>query len=287
MKLILSGNGKVTRKIIDMVVSTNDHKSWDADEPIEIMGVLGSPRTQQVCYRINTPEPFSREMVIPMYTGENQSEGLKAAQRAGAIGIDYSTTEASPELVQKMTSNGLDVVIGTSQSAQGESYIRGIIPQTKQNVVLGANMGTAPVIAQEIFKFLAREFPGVLQNYLHNLEESHQETKKKPSATMSATLADISELVGKELTPTDIRMIRKPAEQLARGIPAEFLKGHGYHWNTFSGPHRGEQLEINYKVNGRDTYAQGSIRAAQFLIKKRAEGIRGEVYSMADVLRNK
>lgn len=47
---------------------------------------------------------------------------------------------------------------------------------------------------------------------------------------------------------------------------------------------RAPQFQFKHNVVDRSTYAEGTVDAALFLAKKRAEGAAKKVYSMVDVL---
>ncbi|GHU65731.1 hypothetical protein FACS1894123_11720 [Bacteroidia bacterium] len=68
-------------------------------------------------------------------------------------------------------------------------------------------------------------------------------------------------------------------------VPEEFLNGHGWHTYSFTSADGSVHFEITHNVNGRDIYANGTIDSIYYLNNKIKNGIRGEIFSMIDVLK--
>lgn len=105
------------------------------------------------------------------------------------------------------------------------------------------------------------------------LMESHQPAKK----TIAVTAQHIADIVG---LSHEIRSLRHPPEQVARGVPESWVRHHGYHWLTFRG-NLGISLEMNVKVNGGGPYGDG---AHQLLERLNGRTLEHRRYTMAEVL---
>ena len=132
-------------------------------------------------------------------------------------------------------------------------------------------------------EYLAREFPGAFDGYNGHVTESHQRTKKDPSGTGRAWTG-ILENLGIDFD--EVESVREPEVQKNRlGVPEGSLNGHAYHWVDISTPNGNVAIGFYAKVNGRQTYADGTPDAVRYLNRTMQSGARGKVFSMVDVLR--
>jgi 4-hydroxy-tetrahydrodipicolinate reductase len=69
------------------------------------------------------------------------------------------------------------------------------------------------------------------------------------------------------------------------GIPPEYLSGHGWHTYTLISVDKTAKFEFTHNINGREIYAEGTLDAVLFLKQKLAQGAKGRVFSMIDVLK--
>jgi len=82
-----------------------------------------------------------------------------------------------------------------------------------------------------------------------------------------------------------LKKCRNPDDQLKLGVPAEHLEGHGWHSYVFKTSDGSAHFVITHNVNGWDIYAKGTIEAVRFLDKQIRNGMRGQVFTMIDVLK--
>src|SRR5690606_16513587 len=130
--------------------------------------------------------------------------------------------------------------------------------------VIAPNMAAPIVMLQAALNRIAQEFPGAIDGYTPSLHESHQPTKKDASGTAKACLDPLRKL-GCTTGDSEMDSIRDPEQQRALGVPEEHLRGHGWHWYEARSAAGDVILELSHRINGRRVYAEGTLRAVEFL----------------------
>lgn len=206
------------------------------------------------------------------------------ASLRNAIVIDYSTPKAALDNVRAYISSGLSFVMGTT-GFDREEAVR-LVRQSSTSAVIAPNMSVPIVMLQSALNHVAEEFPNCIEGYTLAIHESHQATKKDPSGTAKSFLVPLRKL-GCETVEPEIDSIRDPEQQKALGVPEDHLRGHGWHWYEARSITGDVTLELSTRINGRRVYAEGTLRAVDFLESCTRSGLHGGVYSMTDVLNRK
>ncbi len=155
---------------------------------------------------------------------------------------------------------------------QASSGLEWRLPETLTFPLIEATNLALPVaVLLEQLPTLAAALKGV--GMTATLMESHQPAKK----TVPATAQKMADVVG---LSHEIRSLRHPPEQVARGVPESWVRRHGYHWLTFRG-NLGISLEINVKVNGDGPYVDG---AQQLLERLNGRTLEHRRYTIAEIL---
>ena len=187
------------------------------------------------------------------------NDDLAPAIEAGDVVIDFSSADATPGVCGACTKYGKPLVLGTTghdamQKAAVAEAAR-VVP-----VVFAANFSTGVnllfALARRAARSLGKEFD------LDVIEMHHRTKKDAPSGTAKRLL----EIVREERTDGEIK---------AQSIRAGDIVGE--HTIIFSGP--GERLELTHRASSRETFAQGALHAARWVIKQ-PPGL----YDMQDVL---
>ena len=87
---------------------------------------------------------------------------------------------------------------------------------------------------------------------------------------------------------SDIEKVRTDEGAMGEmGVPEQYLNGHAYHTYTLRSDTANTTFRFQHNVNGRRSYAEGTLDATEFLAKKLAAGVADDkrVFSMIDVLR--
>jgi len=161
--------------------------------------------------------------------------------------------------------------------------------------VIAPNMAKQIVALQAALQQMATDFPGSFDGYSLSVIESHQATKADTSGTAKAISASLAQLTGEsDFTPERIQRVREQSQQLAGGGPShsgvspvseDALDGHAFHTYSLLSADKNVEFQIRHNVEGRSTYAEGTVDAALFLARRIGAGAEKRVYDMIDVLR--
>jgi 4-hydroxy-tetrahydrodipicolinate reductase len=174
--------------------------------------------------------------------------------------------------------NGVKAVIGTTgfsdaQKSEIAAYARHIAIVMAPNMSVGVNV---------VFKLLDMAARALAEGYDIEIVEAHHRHKvDAPSGTALKMGEVVAAALGRDLKKCAVygrQGVTGERDPSSIGFAA--LRGGdiiGDHTVMFCGT--GERIEITHKSASRATYAQGSLRAARFLID-RASGL----YGMEDVL---
>ncbi len=192
--------------------------------------------------------------------------------------IDFSFHNATLGTAQLCAAHGKALVIGTTGHQEVEK--QAIIELTKQvPTVWASNYSTG---VNTLF-WLTRKAAEILgPSFDLEVVEMHHRLKKDAPSGTATTLAEILAEVRKAQLAEVIRHGRHGivGERTDEEIGMHSLRGGdvvGDHTVVFAA--NGERVELTHKASSRETFANGALRAAQWL-KGRPAGL----YSMQDVL---
>ena len=208
----------------------------------------------------------------------DSGDDLSAVIAKSDVVIDFSSHSATPAIVELCAKNQKAVVIGTTgHSAAEQSAIRNL--QSAIPIVWSSNFSTG---VNTLF-WLTRKAAEILgpDFDLEVVEMHHRLKKDAPSGTaksLAEILADVRKL-----------QLEKAARHGRAGIvgertPAE-IGIHSIRGGDVVGDHTvifantGERVELTHKAASRDTFANGALRAALWVVKQKPG-----LYDMQDVL---
>lgn len=205
-------------------------------------------------------------------------DDLNSVMGQGDVVIDFSSHEATPGFVGICAQHKRPIVIGTTGLKDAEkSRITEVA--SKIPIVLASNYSTG---VNTLF-WLTRKAAEILgpDFDLEVVEMHHRHKKDAPSGT-ATTLAEILASVRKQQLEKVIRHGRKGivGERTSAEIGMHALRGGdvvGDHTVIFAAD--GERLELTHKASSRETFANGALRAAQWVVKQKPG-----IYDMQDVL---
>ncbi|CAD7957244.1 unnamed protein product [Amoebophrya sp. A120] len=178
-----------------------------------------------------------------------------------------------------------------------------------QYAVIAPNMNKQIVAFQAMLSRAAQEFPGCFAGYELSVRESHQKTKKDTSGTAKEVVRDLRRLISgdqshkeseKEKTHAqilgaDVENIEKIRDdQRAREemqVPESALCGHAFHTYQLTKKSiacdkvADVVFEFKHNVCGRQSYCEGAVDAAEWLLAKIEEKPEKRIFDMVDVLR--
>ena len=196
----------------------------------------------------------------------------------GDVVIDFSSHEATAGFVEICATQKRPIVIGTtghSDAAKSQiSKFKSQIP-----IVLASNYSTG---VNTLF-WLTRKAAEILgPDFDLEVVEMHHRLKKDAPSGTATTLAEILAMVRKQQLDKIIRHGRKGivGERTSSEIGMHSIRGGdvvGDHTVIFAA--NGERLELTHKASSRETFANGALRAAQWVVKQKPG-----LYDMQDVL---
>jgi 4-hydroxy-tetrahydrodipicolinate reductase len=252
---------------------------------------LGDSRFRVIPYSLTGPEISATEHIIGDKTfaliQADDSDTMMAdiiQNYTPFIVVDFTHPSAVNSNAEFYCRHRLPFVMGTTGGK------REILDETVRHAditaVIAPNMAKQIVGLQAMMAYAAETFPELFSGYQLTVKESHQKGKADTSGTAKAMVAYFNQL-GAPFDARDIEMARDPEIQKKQwGIPEAYLSGHGWHTYTLVSDDETVRFEFTHNVNGRDIYASGTLDAVVYLSEKVKAGVKGQVFSMIDVLKN-
>ena len=208
----------------------------------------------------------------------DQGDDLRSVIQKCEVVIDFSLHSATTSIVEICSENKKALVIGTTGHSDSEkSQI--VNHQSKIPIVWSSNYSTG---VNTLF-WLTRKAAEILGPAfdLEVVEMHHRLKKDAPSGT-AKTLAEIlAEVRGQQLG----KVVRHGREGIVGERTRTEIGMHAIRGGDVVGDHtvifatNGERLELTHKASSRETFAEGALRAAQWVVQQRPG-----LYDMLDVL---
>ncbi len=208
----------------------------------------------------------------------DEGDDLCSVIGASDVVIDFSFHSVTPSVTALCAEHKKAIVIGTTGHSESEKVqianFKSQIPMVwASNYSTGVN--TLFWLTRKATEILGPGFD------LEVVEMHHRLKKDAPSGT-ATTLAEILADVRKEQLSKVIRHGREGivGERTATEIGMHSLRGGdvvGDHTVIFAA--NGERVELTHKASSRDTFANGALRAAQWVTRQKPG-----LYDMQDVL---
>ena len=205
-------------------------------------------------------------------------DDIKAVIDGCDVVIDFSFHNATAAIAELCAERGKALVIGTTgHAAEEREQILGVTK--KVPTVWASNYSTG---VNALF-WLTREAAEILgPDFDLEVVEMHHRLKKDAPSGTATTLGEILAEVRGLQTKDALRHGREGivGERTKTEIGMHSLRGGdvvGDHTVIYSNV--GERLELTHKASSRDTFANGALRAALWVVKQPAG-----LYSMQDVL---
>jgi len=206
------------------------------------------------------------------------TDDIIAALQANDVLIDFTLPEASLAHIRTCAELGKAAVIGSTGFSPNQlneiaTYVQKIPCVLSPNMSIGVNL---------CFKILDEVARTIGQDYDMEIIEAHHRMKKDaPSGTAMKMAQVIAQAVNRNLDEVGV-YARKGmiGERSKKEIGIQTLRAGdivGEHTVMFAG--KGERIEITHRAHSRDTFAAGAVRAAKWVVGKKAG-----LYDMQDVL---
>jgi 4-hydroxy-tetrahydrodipicolinate reductase len=208
----------------------------------------------------------------------DQGDELRSVIENGDVVVDFSSHNATPGIAALCALHKKAIVIGTTgHSEDARSQISNFKSQIP--IVLSSNFSTG---VNALF-WLTRKAAEILgPSYDLEVVEMHHRMKRDAPSGTAKTLAEVLAQVRKQQLEKVIRHGRFgiPGERTAEEIGMHSLRGGdvvGDHTVIFAAA--GERVELTHKASSRETFANGALRAAEWVVKQKPG-----LYDMQDVL---
>lgn len=193
------------------------------------------------------------------------------------VAIDFTTPDSSMLTLNAALKRGKPLVVGTTGfSTEQKKEIAEI--GKKSRLVIAPNMSIGVNV---LFKLVAEASRVLGDDYDVEIIEAHHKFKKDaPSGTAVRISEIVADSLGRNLDEVGVYGRKGYTERASREIGIHTVRAGdiiGEHRVLFGG--MGENFEIFHRAQSRQTFARGSIRAAQWILKQPAG-----VYDMQDVL---
>lgn len=192
--------------------------------------------------------------------------------------IDFSAPESTILRARQASARKIALVIGTTGLLdEHKSHLASASQKVpclqSPNMSLGVNLLFR--LAGEVAQVLGQSFDIEIVEAHHNLK------KDAPSGTAVRLAEIIAQSLGKKYPQDAVHGRQGLTGERPRGqIGVHAVRGGdiiGDHTVLFAGP--GERLELVHRAHSRDTFGQGALRAAKFIVGKEPR-----MYTFADVL---
>jgi len=192
--------------------------------------------------------------------------------------IDFSSHTATAAITELCASNGKALVVGTTGHDDSEKS-RITHHASRIPMVLSSNYSTG---VNTLF-WLTRKAAEILgpDFDLEVVEMHHRLKKDAPSGTAKSLAEILAAVRQKQLA----KVARHGREGIVGERTAEEIGIHSVRGGDVVGDHtvvfatNGERLELTHKASSRDTFANGALRAALWVVKQKPG-----LYDMQDVL---
>ena len=208
----------------------------------------------------------------------DQGDDLRQVIDLGDVVVDFSSHNATPAIATLCAERRKAMVIGTTgHSVEARSQIGNYgssIP-----IVLASNFSTG---VNTLF-WLTRKAAEILgPGFDLEIVEMHHRLKRDAPSGTAKTLAEILTAV-RRLQPE--RSLRHGREGIVGERTSEEIGIHSVRGGDVVGDHTvifsdtGERVELTHKASSRETFANGALRAAQWVVRQKPG-----LYDMQDVL---
>lgn len=219
----------------------------------------------------------ARERGLEIAGEVDQGDPLDHLEGADVI-LDFSFHEATLPLLDWAVGRRIPVVIGTTGfSDEEETAIRDFAKRLP--IVMAGNYS----VGVNVLLFLTRLAAETLGAEYHpEIIEAHHALKMDAPSGTACNLTD-AVLEGRDWSRKEVIHGREgiTGERPDRQVGVHAIRGGGIigdHQVIFSGP--SERVELVHRAGDRSIFAQGALRAGQWLLSRPTPGI----YSMQDVL---
>ncbi len=254
--VIISGAcGRMGKTLVELVL---------ANDEFELVGLL---------------EHADYAHLVPKYDCLVSSKAEEMFSKlGGAVVIDFTSPESSLSMAKLAAEHGVLMVIGTTgfteeQKAELANYAKRTPIFWAPNMSIGVNVLLK--VLPELTQMLGEDYD------IDMVELHHNKKKDSPSGTALKLAECLAEARNWDLG--EVACYHREGiigERPKKELGIQTIRGGdivGVHTMYFMGA--GERIEVTHQAHSRETFAQGALRAAKWLVNQNA----GVVYNMQNI----
>lgn len=189
--------------------------------------------------------------------------GIKKAD----VAIDFTAADIVVDNIQKITSLGVSMVIGTTGWYDKLADVEQIVKKAKTGLIYGKNFSVGANIFFQIVEFAAKHFAKYGNYDVAGFEMHHTGKKDSPSGTAKKLAAVIMENFPKKKTLETGRIDRQIREDELHFASVRAGRNFGHHEVLFDS--QADEVKLVHAAHSRRGFAEGAVLAAEFIQKKK------------------
>jgi 4-hydroxy-tetrahydrodipicolinate reductase len=207
---------------------------------------------------------IARGWTVTAVIGERESDGGKgvtaAALGGGEVAVEFTEPTAAVANILAALRAGVPIVVGTTGWYEKLTEVTKVANETGAPLLWSPNFSLGVNVMLELSRQAGLLMRDLTDFDAHIVETHHTRKKDAPSGTAIAIAKAASEGLDRSIATTSVRVGSVP----------------GTHELIFDGAF--EQLAVTHVARDRRVFAEGALRAAEWLIGKHG------VFTMRDVL---
>lgn len=214
------------------------------------------------------------------YKKQTDSLDLNGIQKAD-VAIDFTTSDIIISNIQKVSSFGIPLVIGTTGWYDKLSSVEEIIKKAKTGLIYGKNFSVGANIFFQVVGFASKLFSKHQGYDVAGFEMHHAGKKDSPSGTAKKLATVIMENFPNKKTLQTGRLDRQISEDELHFASIRAGRNFGHHEVIFDSP--ADEVKLSHTAHGRRGFGIGAILAASYIINKKGMFAFEELFAKGEL----
>ena len=234
--------------------------SGTVTDPVRRIVILGSGRMGRSIDTLARAQRFDVLARLARRDVEARREEARDRIAGADVALEFTTSASAASNIRLCVEAGCPVVSGTTGWSDQLPALSAWVKERGGTLLWAPNFSFGAVALELLARRAGELFAGVGGFDTHVVETHHSGKLDAPSGTAIALEASLGERLGRASPMTSIRTGHVP----------------GTHEILIDGPR--ERLVLRHEARDRDVFAEGALRAAEWLVGRRG------VYTMRDLL---
>lgn len=229
------------------------------------IALIGYGNMGQEIERLVQEEGVDKIVSISYKTKKEQLDitGIKKAD----VAIDFTTSDIVISNIQKVSSIGIPLVVGTTGWYDKLSDVEEIIKKAKTGLIYGKNFSVGANIFFQVVGFSSKMFSKYQGYDVAGFEMHHVGKKDSPSGTAKKLGAVIMENFPKKKAFETGRLDRQIREDELHFASIRAGRNFGHHEVIFDSI--ADEVKLSHTAHGRRGFGIGAVLAASYIIDKK------------------